>query len=545
MHFSDPLWLWGLCIVPLVVLAYFFFYRVGHGSKQLQTYIDAHLLPHLLVHKEAHASYWKQLLLWAIVYSCLIVALAGPRWNYREVEMGSTDSALVILLDLSESMNAVDIKPSRLVRAKQRIEDFLLSKRVKIGLVAFAADPHMISPITEDKETIRHMLPSLNTDLVHVQGSRLIPALKMAAVMLEAEPGQNKAIAILSDGGFEDTAAIAEAKQLADRGITIHAIGMGTDQGALLYDRQGNVLKKSGTPIISKISRAPMEELCRKGNGNYIEYNHKEQSILEALEKKATAVEMGKKMRFWDEGFLWFLLPAVPFILWWFRKGAFFFAAIACFSCLEGRNYFKNSEELGKEALDQEEYVSAAELFQDPYRKGVASYKAGNFAEAEKLFQQSVREEVACDAAYNLGNALAQQQKFQEAVTAYEEVLKKWPDHQKAQENLALIKKLLDQQKQEQKQESSQDQTAQSSDEKKEEGQSNRETAQSSDEKKEEDQNNREIAQSSEGKKEKTQEDRDADVLLNRLSDDAKTFLKNKFYIESKKNGTKEGIDPW
>lgn len=394
-HLTYPMWLWGLMIIPLIWTAYILFYHTYHSSKQLESFIDSHLLPFLLVKGDGKkSSWWKVLLAWSFVWSCLILALAGPRWNYREVEMTSKDQALVILLDLSESMNAADIKPSRLVRAKQKIEDLLFSKGVKIGLIAFAADPHMISPITDDKETIRHLLPSLNTDLVYVQGGRLSPALRMAAVMLEAEPGYNKAMVIISDGGFEDRTAIAEVKQLADKGMVIHAIGMGTEQGAVLHDHQGNVIKKNGTPIISKLSRGPMEEIGRIGNGYYIEQNYsayKDSMILDSLERKAETLEIGKTIRFWDEGFLWFLLPTLPFILWWFRKEGFFLAAIALFftySPLEGgirQDYFMNSEERGKEALDNGEYESAATSFQDPYRKGVACYKAGNFCRSGEV----------------------------------------------------------------------------------------------------------------------------------------------------------------
>lgn len=611
-HLAYPIWLWGLMMIPLIWSAYLLLYRPYHSSKQLERFIDPHLLPFLLVEGvEKKSSWWKVWLEWSFVWGCLILALAGPRWGYREIEMISKDQALVILLDLSESMNATDVKPSRLVRAKQKIEDLLLSKGVKMGLIAFAADPHMISPITDDKETIRHLLPSLSTDLVYVQGSRLSPALKMAAVMLEAEPGHNKAMVIISDGGFEDRTAIAEVKQLADKGMAIHAVGIGTEQGVVLQDHQGKIIKKNGGSIISKLSRGPMEEISRLGGGYYIEQNHspyKDAMIVDALARKAEALEAGQTIRLWDEGFLWFLLPAVPFVLWWFRRGGLVFAAVALLSLcfpLEGglrQDYFMNSEELGKEALDEGKYESAADFFQDPYRKGVACYKAGNFAEAEKLFQYSSRPEVACDAAYNLGNALAKQQKFKEAAAAYEKGLEKWPDHQKSKENLALMRRILEQQqeksseKQEEQKEKESDQNSKGSGTnhpenqekrektKEEEGEDpqadhqkkknienpenseNRESSGSNSDRLKEEEEEHKSAEHSQaeqktpeerapekdikgenqhGKKQKTQEDQDADVWLNRLSNDPKTFLKNKFYIESRKNGTKEGIDPW
>ncbi len=214
LHFAYPGCLWLIGAIPLVGLVYLFFYRTQTSEVQLEEFIDSHLLPYLLVnHSEKESSFWKSFFIWSFVWLCLTLALAGPRWSFREMEMFSKDQSLVVLLDLSDSMNTKDVKPSRLVRAKQKIEDPLnLSKGVKIGLIAFAADPHMITPITDDTETIRYLLPLLGADLVYIQGSKLSSALEMASKMLEAEPGNNKAILLMSDGGFEDASAITTAK---------------------------------------------------------------------------------------------------------------------------------------------------------------------------------------------------------------------------------------------------------------------------------------------------------------------------------------------
>lgn len=618
-QFSQPLWLWGLIAIPTLWAAFFLFYRPRSFSKHLESMIDTHLLPFLLVEKKTNqASTWVwRLLSWSIIWACLMVALAGPRWSFRDIDMMSKDQSLVILLDLSESMNATDVKPSRIVRARQKIEDLLQgSQGTKIGLIAFAADPHMITPLTDDKETIRHLLPSLNTDLVYIQGSRLSPALKMASKMLEAEPGRHQALVIISDGGFEDRSAIADVKKLAEQGVVIHAMGIGTVEGAVLKDDEGNIVKKNGKPIVSKLEREPLQEISKVGTGFYIEANyssHDESAILDQLQCHAEAISAGKKMRLWDEGFIFFLLPAIPLFLYSFRRGVALMVvvwAIAIpFSSLQAEvvhEYFMNSEEAGADAFDKGDYQEAAETFQDPYRKGVAYYKAGNFEEAEKMFKLSTREDIAHDAAYNLGNALAWQQKFQEAVDAYEEVLKQWPDDQQAKENLELIKKLLEQQKEEQQQNSDsqeqqdkqQDSDGEGSedgdpqgqqDEKNEqqseggnssgkqqqdssegdtsendqdkEGQSDRNEAEESDSSQKEGTQDKttqeQNAQSgngeetkqeevaAEGAEKRSQQDLDADMWLNRLTNDPQTFLKNKFYIESKKNGTREGIDPW
>lgn len=634
LHFSHPLWLWAALAVPAVWIVYFLFYRINRHYRQLEKFIDPHLLPYLLVNRaNKKNSLWKHLLLWSAVWSFLTIAVAGPRWSYREIETFSKDQSLVILLDLSESMNASDVKPSRLVRAKQKIEDLInLSRGVKIGLIAFAADPHMIAPLTDDIETIRHLLPSIDTGLVYVQGSRLSSALDMAYTMLEAEPGNNKALLVISDGGFEDASAILTAKKLAEKGIAIHAMGVGTVEGAPLKDHKGNIIKKNGTPVLSKLEKEQFSEISKIGNGHYLEANysdHDEDIILRELESRAEEqMALGKKNTIWDERFYWMIFPVLPIILWWFRRGAFFALALFFFFPAfplqaDAGVYFKNTEQLGKEALEEGDYETAVNLFQDPYRKGVSCYKAGHFAEAEKLFRQSNREEVASSAAYNIGNSLVQQQKLKEAITAYEDVLKQWPDHTKAKENLELVKKMLEEQKQENSDSENPDQQEDQNkeneekensgqndqgnkDQNEDQGTENKENESRNDnekndkndsgnenEKKKENESEQENNSSPqqdngseeeknpqgneeqqnpepepledrkdenqamgqkpespqndprEGKVSKTQEDHDADLLLNRINNDPKTFMKNKFYIESKKNGTTEGLDPW
>lgn len=641
LHFSHPEWLWGLAAIPLVWLGYFLFFKPNHAMQHLDKFIDSHLLPYLLVNKQAgKRSGWKILFLWSVVWTCLVLSVAGPRWSYREIEMLSKDQSLVILLDLSESMNAADIKPSRLVRAKQKIEDLINhSQGVNLGLVAFAADPHMITPITEDKETIRHLLPTLETDLVHVQGSRLSPALEMASVMLDAEPGTNKAVLVISDGDYEDGSAMAVARKLAARGIVIHAMGVGTTEGTILLDKNGSSLKKNGAPILSKLLKTKMEDISNAGNGSYFEGRYAgddEKVILQTLETRAESIIAGKTKRLWEEHFYLLIIPVLPIFLWWFRKGvvlSVFFILLIPTSGYAGikEDYFMNSEEVGECALNEGNYQKSAEAFQDPYRKGVALYKSGQFAEAEKMFKQSSREEVAADAAYNRGNCLVQQKKYKEAIKAYEKVLKQWPEHEKAGENLALVKKMLEDQQQnkskkdnsdkqdkkdknekkdqsQDKNQDSQDQEEQQQDQDQEQDQQDGQDQESSksensdgqdsdadeSEKGSEDQDdkdssgneqqpenggdadedqqeaaeaeqdegdgddtegvgaeedeNEQIAENAvgkEGQEQKSQADQDADLWLNRISNDPKKFMKNKFYIESKQNGTKEGIDPW
>ncbi|MCI5055606.1 MAG: VWA domain-containing protein [Flavobacteriales bacterium] len=457
-HFENGLWFLGLLFIPLVWLLHYFFNNRGATTSRLESFIDKELLPHLLINK-VEKRYWKSLLLWSSLWTLLIVALAGPLWRYRDLDTFIPDQSLCILLDVSKSMDADDVKPSRLIRARQKIEDILnLSQGVKIGLIAFAADPHMITPLTDDRETTRHFLSSIGTDLVYVQGSRLSPALIMASHLLTSAPGHNKSILVISDGGFEDSDAIATTRKLAQDGLKIHTLGMGTEEGAPMKDSNGNFIKKNGEIVLSKLEKNKLKEISQAGNGQYFDTHYSDediQALLNQIKEKVNSEEKTQqKIRHWEDDFYLFVFPAMALLLLWFRRGFIFplFLLWISFNIQETQatsfhDFFQNEDQLGKEALERGDYEMATEKFKDSYRQGVAQYKAGHFYEAEKLFRGTQRPEVAMDALYNLGNALAQQQKVEEAIGAYEMVLQKNPSHAKAKHNLEILKAMLEQQK--------------------------------------------------------------------------------------------------
>jgi Ca-activated chloride channel family protein len=457
LHFAHPSWLWTVAALPLVWLLYALSNRPANHNKALEQFADSHLLPYLVADLPAQRSKrLRSMAIWSAAWLCLVLALAGPRLSYRDVEMFKRNQNLLIILDLSESMNATDLKPSRLVRAKQKIEDLVMQAQgIKIGLIAFAADAHLLTPLTDDTATIHHLLPSISTDLIHVQGSRLSTALEMAEMLFKAEPDSHKTLLVVSDGDFEDGSALLAAKKLAHEGVIIHTMGVGTAEGAPLNDSRGHSLKKEGSPIISKLERERLRAISHVGKGSYLEADYSsaaEEAILAELEGRSDAKTELRTYRTWDEKFYLLLLPLVPFFVRWFRRGgvvAILAAAIAPLTAVDAAEepsalspYFYNSEQKGQAAFEKGEYGKAVEIFQDPYRKGVCHYRAGDFAAAEEMFRQPQRLEVASSAAYNLGNALAQQQKIEDAIAAYEEVLKQWPDHTKAKENLEQLKAL-------------------------------------------------------------------------------------------------------
>ncbi len=604
-HFENDLWLWGILLIPFLWLLHGLFHQERSRIQQLKSFIDEQLLPHLVLNRSVtNRSIWTSLLLWSVLWALLMAALAGPRWDYKEVDVFKSSQSLVILLDLSQSMNAEDAPPSRITRAKQEIEDILRhSKGVKIALIAFAADPHMINPLTDDMEAIRHLLPSLDTGLVYVQGSRLSPAFEMASRMLTSEPGNNKSILVITDGGFEDASAIAMAREMAAKGIVIHTLGIGSKEGAPVKDIKGNFIKSNGVMVISKLEAEKLKEVSKVGGGQYTEAHYSDRDsriVLNQLAARAEA-EQAKNhtTRYWEERFYLLVLPVMAIILLWFRKGFIFHVALLCL-CLPTENaraaeiddYFRNDQQLGQHALERGDYDTAIQKFKDPYRQGVTHYRSGNFAEAEKAFRQSSRQEVRKDAAYNLGNALAKQQKYDAAIEAYESLLEQHPAHEKAKHNLEVVKELRDQQQKDQNRErqeqgntsdekdqsdghqaqeqpskeedgekeypqdsngrDGQEQKSRDADTSKEEqrAEQNENTARGEEDQKQSEEPEQENmnpmgADQLDEQPARTQQDIDADQWLNRVTNDPKSFLKNQFYIESRRKGTEEGSNPW
>ena len=472
-NFEHVQWLWALALVPLISLLWT--YRSSKIGKWvgLERFADKHLLPFLLQNsRRVTSSSRKMIAVWSTLWGLAVLALAGPRWDFREVPSYKMNKNLVILLDLSDSMNATDIQPSRLIRAREKIEDILNENPdVNIGLIGFAADAHVITPITEDKNAIRYVSGALQTDIVAVQGSRLSPALNLAGQLLSAANGKDKAILILSDGGFEDPSATALAKDLAAKNIRVSAVGFGTLQGAPVPTSKGGFAKNDNGPVISKLQQGLLEQITASGNGRYFtaqEDVRGNQLFKEVLNDNGPQAS-GRITKDWEPRYYIFLIPLLLFMIPLFRSASrasrtmtnilplVLLLFIAAPQAKAGVNsLFKNSEIAGKEALEHQDYETAAKSFQDPYRRGVAQFRAGKLQDAEKSFRQAQRPEVALSAKYNLGNTLAEEGKYQQAIDAYNEVLKTKPQDQPTKDNLKIVQDLLKKQQQQQQQQSQQ-----------------------------------------------------------------------------------------
>ena len=459
-HFAQPAWLWGLAAIPVMLALYRLLYRKTATPRRLESFADKHLLPHLIRSKKtAGQRLWPQLTVWSLAIACGVVALAGPQWRYTDTQVFKPENDLVVLLDLSGSMNAADVKPTRLARAREEISDLLdLNHGLTIGLVAYAALPHMVVPLTDDMNTIRALLPSLDTGLITIDGDRLQPAVKMAAKMLGAEPGHDKAILVISDGDFTDT-DIAGLVNAAD-GARIYTMGVGTAAGAPIPIAGGWVKDPAKDSIlIDPLHAGRLQALSAAGSGGYVEAGYDTgdtRSLLRQIGSAADTTKMaGKTIRAWDEGFYVPALIVALLLLPWFRRRAGFLLVLGALLLPSYRaqaapaDWFRNPAQQGQAAFATGDFAAAMTKFTDPYQQGVAAYKAGQYDKATALFRTAQASQPGPAAEYNLGNAQLMQSQPAAAIKSYEDVLKRTPNDTDAQHNLEIAQKMLAQKQQE------------------------------------------------------------------------------------------------
>lgn len=604
-HFAQSLWLLGVLLIPIIWVLYYKYYQNNANTKDLEKFIDKNLIPHLIrSSRSGKISIWRSLALGSILWALLMAAMAGPRWDYTEFESYQEDTSLLILLDLSRSMDSPDIAPSRIIRARQEIEDILnLSNGIKIGVIGFAADAHIISPITDDINNIRYLLPLIGTDLIFVQGTRLVPAFKAAQSVLATEASVNKSVLLISDGGAHDDndAIMSAIKDLSNDGITLHTLGVATKVGIKFVDDNSKPVLRDNKEIISKLEKDKLKALSIAGGGEYFDTHYSNKNaveILKAVNRNSVVKEQnGKTIKRWDEKFYIFLFPIMIIVLLWFRKG-FTFPIILLVLLTPANNVhalnkidklFLNEEQYAKKVFEETDDVEVAlKTFKDPYKRGVAYYRAGRYKEAEQEFRKNQRAEVMESSMLNLANALAKQDKFEESVGTYRNLLQKNPQHSKALHNMKLVRGLIFVLEEEEDEEECKERPPPSDgdklggggggggDEEEDEGGGDKGKEEGSDEGDDQNEDNKGGDEGDEEDKDTNPEDGDdnkadqdnggksdkdtspgnsgdggdkseaeIDQLLDLIANDHKNFLKNQFLVESQKNNTQPTNEPW
>lgn len=329
LHFARPEWLWAL-LGLLPVLAWLILSVTRPSKGPIHRYADKHLLPHLTGVRELEVNErWGRFVRWALLWILAVIAMAGPRWDYTDIQAFSPGSDLIVLLDISRSMNVADVPPSRLARARQEVQDLVqLNRELRIGLIAFATVAHVVSPITEDGQSILNALPALSTELGNLQGSRLNVALDRAEQLLSGQPAEGgRSILLISDGDFDEPKLPERVKRLAEHGIQLLVLGVGSTGGGPVPGRigQSDLLRdRSGQIISSRLNEPLLQELATLGHGLYVNADYRDNDSQQILKRAATRAaaptETDEKTRVWNERFYWMLFPVLLMLLPAFRR---------------------------------------------------------------------------------------------------------------------------------------------------------------------------------------------------------------------------------
>jgi Ca-activated chloride channel family protein len=329
-HFSEPAWLWALLLCVPVAGWLLLFRRLAGNTDRIQRYADAHLLPHLLGRSTASSrTQWQRYARWVGLWTLLVLAMAGPRWGFTDVQLFRPGTNLLVLMDISRSMKVADVRPTRLARARQEVEDLLNQNRgVRVGLIGFASVAHVVSPVTEDMNGIHRVLAALDTSLVRLQGSRLMFALERAQQLLAGQPAESvNSLLIISDGDFEEEGLEQRLKELAAAGIRVHVLGVGTPEGDAVPGEGRDapwIMNRTGQPVISSLNEALLQSLAKAGNGLYQRADYRENDTARILDEvKAQALPgagRDEHTRVWDERYYWLAGLALLLLLPLFRR---------------------------------------------------------------------------------------------------------------------------------------------------------------------------------------------------------------------------------
>ncbi|MDT3776258.1 VWA domain-containing protein [Nitrospira sp. MA-1] len=446
-HFLRPEWLWGL--LPLFGL-FLLAARSGRTAQIWESVCDTHLLPHLLVGTEG-ATHRMPLVLLGLGWTVAVFALAGPVWSQLPQPVFRAESALVMVLDLSRSMDVQDVTPSRLTRAKHKILDMLKARKEgQTALVVYAGESFVVSPLTDDVNTMVPLVQSLETELMPSQGSRTDLALQKAHELLQ-HVGQAKGEVLLLTDGEGDPATLNMAEELRRQGKRVSVLGVGTVDGAPIPEIGGFLKDQDGAVVIPKLDIPSLQAIARVGGGRYATVTADDQDINRVLPSSmptralSSSTSEQRTTDLWREEGPWLVLLLLVLALPAFRPGwlgmLLAFLLIPQISeAFSWENLWVRPDQQGIKALEREAPEQAAALFQDPGWKGIAHYRAGKYQEAEEAFSIVDTPE----GHYNRGNALARLGRYEEAMASYQTALTQQPNHADAKHNLEIIKQLLD-----------------------------------------------------------------------------------------------------
>lgn len=515
LSFARPVWLHVLWLLPLGVAL---FWWAEQRRRALIGRIVAPKLRALLAGNTSPVRRWFRGACVLGALGLLAVTLAGPRLGYDTLEVPHKGRDVIIAMDVSRSMLATDVAPTRLQRAKLLAEDLVSELGGdRLGLVAFAGSAFLQAPLTLDHGAVLAAVDELDTDLIPKGGTNLAAAIRTCEEAFGKAEGFSRAIVIISDGEELDADGLAAAKQAAANGVRIFTVGVGSEEGSEIPLGPGEFVRDaSGKIVQSRLDAARMKQIAEVTGGFYLPLDDSAaRRLATAGIGKMQEVEMSASTsRRPIERFQWPLAAAIALLvlqaLVGERRRRPVAVAAACWLLSAAPAW---SAPAGLEAYESGNYEGARTAFEERLKMepgapnlqlnaGTAAYQLKDYTKASEYFSRAMLAEdsaLRSAAEFNLGNTLFRQGEGQtdrekkitdwkDAIAKYDTALKTRPDYTEAKENKEYIEQLLQQfeQEPEEKKKEDEKQDEQKQDEQKEDQQKKDEQQGGEQEKKEE-----------------------------------------------------------
>ena len=421
-RFEDPIYLYLLAVIPLLFIVRWLMQR--QQKRRLRKFGDPDLVRQLMPdvsRLRPAVKFW--LLLGAL--ALLIVMLARPQMGTRISHEKRTGIETIICMDISNSMLAEDVTPSRLDRAKMMVENLVDHfTNDKIGLIVFAGDAFVQLPITSDYVSAKMFLSGIDPSLIATQGTDIAAAITLATHSFTQQEGVGKAVIVITDGEDHEGGAMEAAKDARDKGMNVYVLGIGSTSGAPIPLGNGEYLKdNSGQTVMTGLNDAMCRQLADAGGGAYIhvENNSNAQEVLDSELDKLAKKEISSTIysdfdeQFQAIGILVLLLLVIEVCILEIKN-----------PLLKRVSLFRRGPKpVAVVLLLLMAATAGAQTDRQLVRQGNRQFRKGNAADAEVSYRKAVEKQPRnAQANFNLGNALMAQRKDSLAVTQFEKAAK-------------------------------------------------------------------------------------------------------------------------
>lgn len=448
-HFLRPWWL--LALVVLCLLAPWLWRQLQQTSGW-QKAIASHLQPQVLGAAKANQQRSSFALL-SIAWVITTLALAGPAWEKSDIPLEQTERGVVVVMDMSMSTRAADVNPDRLTRLRFKATDLINQlEAAQIGVVAYAGDAFTITPLTSDRNNILSMLPSLSPEVMPVAGNQPLLAMEQAHQMLQSSGIDEGEIYWFSAGmRSEDYQELR--RFVARHPHRLSALIAGSDERTPIRQENGDMLRDAqGRLVMAQLNSDFFHRLTRQSGGRVSQLTADNDDIERLLAQGPAAERMGQSESLetseqWLDTGPYLALLLLPLALWVSRRGVIWcmlpFAFMAPLTPVEAsQSAWLTAQQRAQSLYNEGDYAAAAELFEDPMRRGNAHYRAGNYDAAVEAYAASD----SAESWFNRGNSYAHNGDLEEASAAFAEALERRPQWTQAEQNKKTIDELIEQQ---------------------------------------------------------------------------------------------------